>query len=101
MFFAQKLCLLQGQAKTLRWCHVAAAAAAVFGHDIHKVDVYQDRFLVVRTQGTIMLGDMERCKLSELPWESDLTERFFFDSGKVCSASQLLDTSRAPAARTI
>lgn len=58
---------------------------AVFGYDIQKVDVYQERFIVVRTQGTLMLGDLESCKLSEVPWESDLTERFFFDSEKVCN----------------
>jgi hypothetical protein len=55
----------------------------VFGYDIQKVDVYQERFIVARTQGTLMLGDLESCKLSEIPWESDLTERFFFDSDKV------------------
>jgi hypothetical protein len=57
---------------------------AVFGYDIQKVDVYQERFIVARTQGTLMLGDLESCKLSEVPWESDLSERFFFDSDKVC-----------------
>lgn len=55
----------------------------MFGYDIQKVDVYQERFIVARTQGTLMLGDLESCKLSEIPWESDLTERFFFDSDKV------------------
>lgn len=55
----------------------------VFGYEIQKVDLYQDRFIVARTQGTLMLGDLESCRLSEIPWDSDLTERFFFDSDKV------------------
>lgn len=56
---------------------------AVFGYEIQKVDVYQERFIVARTQGTLMLGDLDSCKLSEIPWNSDLTERFYFDSDKV------------------
>lgn len=56
---------------------------AVYAHEIQKVDVYQERFIVARTQATLMLGDLDSCKLSEIPWESDQTERFFFDSEKV------------------
>jgi intraflagellar transport protein 172 len=55
----------------------------VYAHEIQKVDVYQERFIVARTQATLMLGDLDSCKLSEIPWESDQTERFFFDSEKV------------------
>lgn len=70
---------------------------AVFGYDIQKVDVYQERFIVARTQGTLMLGDLESCKLSELPWDSDLTERFFFDSDKV-PLTTLVKTAASAAA---
>jgi hypothetical protein len=55
----------------------------VFGDDIQKVDIYQERFIVARTQRHLMLGDLVSCKLSEIPWESDLTERFYFDGDKV------------------
>lgn len=58
------------------WC-------AVFGDDIQKVDIYQERFIVARAQRHLMLGDLVSCKLSEIPWESDLTERFYFDGDKV------------------
>lgn len=59
------------------------AIFAVYGYDIQKVNVYQDRFLVGRTQATLLLGDLDTCKLTEIAWESDMTEKFYFEHEKV------------------
>lgn len=56
---------------------------AVYGYEIQKVNIYQDRFLVGRTQATLLLGDLDTCRLSEIPWESDMTEKFYFEHEKV------------------
>jgi len=55
-----------------------------FGYAINKIQVYDDRFLVGRTAETLLCGDMETCKLSEIPWNGSGQERFFFDSQQVC-----------------
>lgn len=39
-----------------------------FGHELLKLRVQQDRFLVGHTTDTLLLGDLETCKLSEVPW---------------------------------
>jgi hypothetical protein len=58
----------------------------VYGYDIEKINVCQDRFIVGRTQATLLLGDLESCRLSEIPWESDLSEKFYFEHEKVGSS---------------
>lgn len=63
---------------------------AVYGYEIRKVNVYQDRFLVGRTQATLLLGDLDTCRLTEIPWESDMTEKFYFEHEKVCQICHLL-----------
>ncbi|WIA40104.1 hypothetical protein OEZ86_013511 [Tetradesmus obliquus] len=57
---------------------------SVYGYEIEKINVYQDRFNVGRTQATLLLGDLESCRLSEIPWESDLSEKFYFEHEKMC-----------------
>lgn len=42
------------------------------------------RFLVGRTQHTLLLGDLDTCKLSEVEWHSDGSEKFIFDNESVC-----------------
>ena len=37
-------------------------------HQVEKVNVYEDRYLVALTHATLLLGDLESCKLSEVPW---------------------------------
>jgi hypothetical protein len=70
----------------------AAAVLAVYGYDIEKINVYQDRFIVGRTQATLLLGDLESCRLSEIPWESDLSEKFYFEHEKVRSGAAASQT---------
>ena len=63
-----------------------------FGCEIQKINIFQDRYLVAHTPETLLMGDLESCKLSEVPWTSSGTEKFFFDNPSVCmvfSAGQL------------
>lgn len=62
-----------------------------FGCEIIKIDVYQDRYLVAKTadtsgnsSATLLLGDLDTCKLSEVPWQSSGKEKFVFDNEAVC-----------------
>lgn len=42
------------------------------------------RYIVARTAGTLLLGDLGTCKLSEVPWESGGGEKFHFENERVC-----------------
>jgi len=39
---------------------------------------------VANTAHTLMLGDMETCRLSEVSWETTGTEKYHFDNPQVC-----------------
>ncbi len=54
------------------------------GYEINKINVYQDRFLVASTHSTLLLGDMETCKMSELPWRGSGNEKFDFSNPNIC-----------------
>jgi intraflagellar transport protein 172 len=54
------------------------------GYEITKINVYQDRFLVASTHSTLLLGDMETCKMSELPWRGSGNEKFDFSNPNIC-----------------
>ncbi|GAX77698.1 hypothetical protein CEUSTIGMA_g5141.t1 [Chlamydomonas eustigma] len=57
---------------------------SVFGWEITKINIYKDRYLVARTDNTLLLGDLETCKLSEVEWRGDGDEKFIFDNESVC-----------------
>lgn len=57
---------------------------SVYGWEIEKINIYRDRFLVGRTPHTLLLGDLDTCKLSEVEWHSDGSEKFMFDNESVC-----------------
>ena len=54
------------------------------GYDVSKINVRKNRFLVARTPETLLLGDMETCRLSEVPWNGSGSETFDFDTERVC-----------------
>lgn len=65
------------------------ALKSVYGYEIEKINIYHnDRFIVARTQETMLLGDLETCKLSEVQWQGDGTEKFYFENEKVCMIYQ-------------
>ena len=55
-----------------------------YGYEITKINIYQDRYLVAQTAETLLLGDMESCKLSELLWRGSGKEKYDFSNPNVC-----------------
>ena len=58
-----------------------------FGYEISKIDIYDDQYLIAHTPETLLMGDLESCKLSEVPWSGSGSEKFFFDNPQVCVLS--------------
>jgi intraflagellar transport protein 172 len=58
------------------------------GFEIKKINIYQERFLVAHTPESILLGDLQTCRLSEIPWHSSGNEKKFFDNPTVCMIFQ-------------
>lgn len=57
---------------------------SVYGYEIEKINIYQDRYLVAKTPQTFLIGDLETCKLSEIPWSSSMGgEKFHFENEQV------------------
>lgn len=54
------------------------------GFEIKKINIFQERFLVATTPESLLLGDLQTCRLSEIPWLSTGTEKYFFDNPTVC-----------------
>ena len=64
-----------------------------YGCEIMRINVFRDRYLVGHTPETLLLGDLETCKLSEIQWQSSISledpetvpqERFFFENPQIC-----------------
>lgn len=51
--------------------------------EIDKINIYKDRFLIARTAETLLMGDMETCKLSEIPWNGDGKHHHDYDQKHV------------------
>ena len=43
----------------------------------------KDRYLVAHTSNTLLIGDIQSCKLSEINWQSNGNEKFFCDNENV------------------
>lgn len=54
------------------------------GFEIKKINIFQERFLIAHTPESILLGDLQTCRLSEIPWHSTGNEKFFFENPTVC-----------------
>uniref|UniRef100_A0A669PJU1 Intraflagellar transport protein 172 homolog n=1 Tax=Phasianus colchicus TaxID=9054 RepID=A0A669PJU1_PHACC len=57
-----------------------------YGYEIDEVKILgKDRYLVAHTSDTLLLGDINSNKLSEVAWQgSGGNEKFFFDNENVC-----------------
>jgi len=65
--------------------NVRIVLKSLFEEEILKVNVARDQYIIARTPRTLLLGDLESCKLSEIAWNSDeQNEKFYFDNPKVC-----------------
>lgn len=60
-----------------------------FGYEVTKINIYEDRFLIAHTPETLLMGDLDTCKLSEVPWQSSGQEKFHFDNERVCVVCNL------------
>lgn len=62
------------------------ALKSYYGYEIEGVKIMgKDRFLVAHTSDTLLLGDLQTNKLSEVPWPgSGGNEKFFFENESVC-----------------
>ena len=56
-----------------------------YGYEIDEVKIMgNDRYLVAHTSDTLMLGDLQSTRLSEVPWQSSGgNEKFYFDNENV------------------
>jgi intraflagellar transport protein 172 len=50
------------------------------GHDITKIDLYQDKFVVAFTTATLLLGNLLTYKLAEIDWQQSGGEKFYFEN---------------------
>ncbi|CAC5423828.1 IFT172 [Mytilus coruscus] len=57
-----------------------------YGYEIDEVRIMgKDRYLIAHTSDTILLGDLQSNKLSEVPWHtSGGNEKYYFDNENVC-----------------
>ncbi|RUS80517.1 hypothetical protein EGW08_011738 [Elysia chlorotica] len=56
-----------------------------YGYEIDEVRIMgHDRFLVAHTSDTLLLGDMQSSRLSEVPWQGSGSEKYYFDNESVC-----------------
>ena len=39
-----------------------------FGYEIGRIRIHADRYLTARTPATLLMGDLDSCRLSEIPW---------------------------------
>mmetsp|Transcript_10682 Transcript_10682/g.13871 ORF Transcript_10682/g.13871 Transcript_10682/m.13871 type:complete len:1746 (-) Transcript_10682:405-5642(-) len=61
-----------------------------FGCEITKVNIYQDRYVVAHTVDTLLLGDLETFKLSEVEWFNATSggQKFILENPAVCLVYQ-------------
>eukprot|EP00210_Caulerpa_lentillifera_P003637 g3472.t1 len=60
---------------------------SVYGLEILKTKIYQNKFIAAHTPETLLLGNLETCALSEIQWNhlSNEKERFYFENDKGCA----------------
>ncbi|KAI5074597.1 hypothetical protein GOP47_0010558, partial [Adiantum capillus-veneris] len=55
-----------------------------YGWHILRINIYMEQFLIAYTEETLLLGNLENCKLSEIVWHGSGHEKFLLDDPKVC-----------------
>jgi intraflagellar transport protein 172 len=57
---------------------------SLYGCEITKINIFQDQYVAGNTASTLLLGDLNSLKLSEVQWHSPGSEKFVFDNPSVC-----------------
>jgi intraflagellar transport protein 172 len=52
--------------------------------EINKINIYLDNYIVMQTKESLILGDLDSEKYSELPWNFNSTEKYDFSNLNVC-----------------
>ncbi len=52
--------------------------------EINKINIYLDNYIVMHTKESLIVGDLDYEKYSELPWNFNNTEKFDFSNPNVC-----------------
>jgi intraflagellar transport protein 172 len=55
-----------------------------YGFEITKTNIFQSRYVVANTTETLLLGDLQTLKMSEVKWHGNGTEKFIFDNPAAC-----------------
>lgn len=55
-----------------------------YGREILKTNIYKSRYVIANTVDTILLGDLETLKLSEIQWHGNGNEKYIFDNPSAC-----------------
>jgi len=61
--------------------------------EITKINIFQDRYVVAHTIGSLLLGDLSTNRISEIQWRGSGNEKFDFSNPNVCmifNAGELL-----------
>ena len=53
-------------------------------NEINKINIYLDNYIVMTTKESLILGDLDNEKYSELPWHYNSYEKFDFSNPHVC-----------------
>jgi len=53
--------------------------------EVEKINIYaEDRYVIAQSIDTLICGDLESGKMSEVPWNYSGTEKFIFDNPSIC-----------------
>ena len=55
-----------------------------YSNEIRKINVFQDRYVVANTYETLLLGDLETNRISEMMWKESENEKFDFSNPNIC-----------------
>jgi intraflagellar transport protein 172 len=54
-----------------------------------QVNIHQERYVVARTPRSLLLADLQTCRMSEVGWAEQGGEKFYFGNEKVRCSSLL------------
>ncbi|CAK9199445.1 unnamed protein product [Sphagnum troendelagicum] len=55
-----------------------------YGWEILKINIYHNQYLIAHTLETLLMGNLESCKLSEVSWHGNGHEKFLMNNPSIC-----------------